>query len=405
MKNYQSSITRIATLAVCFFTIQTLNAQWPQWRGPMRDGSSVETNLLKTWPVDGPKLVWVSDTVGEGFSSATVQDKVIYTTGKRDSVEIMTALDLNGKIIWQKEFGKALKKDWPESRSTPTLYKNKLYALTAAGDMACLDSKTGSIVWAFSIYKKFDGVSTYNGFGESPLVVDDKVILSPCGKKTTLVALNSATGETIWSSESIADTNLYVSPVLVQNKDKKLIVTNVQNHVLAVDINSGKIVWKEKASLSMVPLPFGNQIYFSGTNGGKMLKISDDLSNLNFQWSDTIKTGNFGGTVRLGNRIYGVYDKGITGIFCLDWKSGKTLSFNKLIGPANLLAADGMIYSYEDRNGHVSLLKPTDNSIDMVSSFKVKLGKGPNIAHMVIADGILYIRHGKYLMAYDIKHL
>ena len=70
---------------------------------------------------------------------------------------------------------------------------------------------------------------------------------------------------------------------------------------------------------------------------------------------------------------------------------------------ANLLAADGMIYSYEDKRGRVSLLKPTDNNIDIVGSFKVKLGKGPHLAHMSIGNGILFVRHGDALMAYDIK--
>jgi len=88
----------------------------------MRDGVSKEVNLLKVWPAEGPKLVWSVDTVGDGFSSTAIQDQMVYTTGKRDSVEILTALDLKGNVIWQKVFGLASQeKEWPQSRCTPTV--------------------------------------------------------------------------------------------------------------------------------------------------------------------------------------------------------------------------------------------------------------------------------------------
>jgi outer membrane protein assembly factor BamB len=393
------------TLA-CLITLQTATAQWPQWRGPNRDGFCAETNLLKTWPAEGPKLLWATDSIiGDGFSSAIIQDKTIYTTGKKDSIEVISALDLNGNLLWQKEFGKAIKADWPESRSTPTFYKNKLYALTNTGDMSCLDAKTGALVWKINLRDKFEGVSTFNGFGESPLVVDDKVVLSPCGKKTTLVALNSANGETLWTSESVADTNNYVSPVLIESKDKKLVVTSVKKNMVAVDLYTGKIVWKKEAYSALVPLPDKKQIYFSSFMGGKMVRLNEDLSGADVQWTDTMKASYMGGSVRLGNQIFSTFDNNKSGIFSLNWETGTMISLNKEIKPASLLAADGMIYSYEDRSGKISLLKPNDNSIDLVSSFKVMKGKGPNLAHMSVANGMLFVRHGKHLVAYDIKHL
>jgi outer membrane protein assembly factor BamB len=405
MKTNPGNYLKFILFVTGILTVSLVQAQWNQWRGPLRDGSSTETHLLKKWPDEGPKLAWVSDTVGEGFSSAICDNKVIYTTGKRDSIEYITAIDLKGKMIWQKEIGKALKKDWPESRSTPTLYKNHLYAVTAFGDVSCIDSRNGSMVWKINIKEKFDGVSSFNGFGESLLVFDDKVILSPCGKKTTLAALNCKNGETLWSSESVGDTNIYVSPVLVQGKGKKLILTSTQEYILALDAGDGKIVWKEKASTTAVPLPGINQVYFSGYRGGRMVKINEDLNKFDIQWTDTLKSCFMGGTVRIGNNIFGTLDRPGKGMFCIDWETGKLLAFYKDINSACLLAADGMIYSLEDRNGRVCLFKPSQNSIDLVSSFKFKYGKGPNIAHMSIANGLLFIRHGKYLMAYDIKEM
>ena len=409
MKEYQIYYVRKVAIIACLIINQFIYAQWPQWRGPMRDGSSVETNLLKVWPADGPKLLWSSNIIGDGFSTAIIQDNVIFVTGKRDSIEVISAVDLKGRLIWQKEVGKASSKnDWGES-STPALYKGKLYAVTIPGEIYCVDSKTGLLNWKISIPNKFGGISNSNFvnkfFSESPLVVDDKVIITPGGKNTTLVALNSATGETIWTSESLDDESTYSSPVLVQNTDKKLIVTNTKNYLLAVDLSSGKIVWKEMifSTVGSIPVQVNKQVYFSSYDyGSKMLNISDDLTSFHFQWSDTLRNALWGGAVKLGNRIYRTNGNG-EGIYGLDWEKGKQLFFNKGIGEANLLAADGMIYSYEVM-GRVSLLKPTDNNIKIVSAFKVKLGNGPNLAHMSIGNGILFIRHGNALMAYDIKH-
>ena len=381
-----------------------LQAQWPQWRGPMRNGVSTETHLLKSWPAEGPQLVWSCDAIGDGYSSAIIQDKIIYVSGMKDSAVLITALDLKGTFIWQKEIGENIGHyDWGES-STPTLYQGKLYTLTIPGELCCVDAKTGDLDWEINIPDKFGGVSNSyyvnKNFCESPLVEDDQVIVTPGGLNTTMVALNRVTGETIWTSECIGDETSYVSPVLVQGKDKKFIATMTKDHLLVADFNSGAIVWKaRKSPESFVPLPLHNQIYFPSC---MMLNISDDLKDFKSLWSDTSQIKNWGGAVNIGNRIFGTYEQS-SGIFCLDWDTGKQLALNKGIRGANLLAADGMIYSYEEKGGRVSLLKPTDNNIEIISSFKVKLGKGIHLAHMSIGNGILFVRHGDILMAYDIK--
>ena len=387
----------ISLVIVLFVSNSTVNAQWPQWRGPKRDGFSTEINLLKSWPTEGPKLLWSCNTIGDGYSSAVIQDERIYITGKRDTTRIMTAMDLSGKMIWERKIGDVNDPNDLGECSTPTLYKDKLYTFTKPGNLYCVDARTGAVDWAVNIPDKFGEDSHVC---ESPLVVDNKVIVSPLGEKTTLTALNSVTGETIWKSEHIADKTAYVSPILVQGKDKRLIVTNAREHIFAADLDTGKIVWQEKiSSETFVPLPDNNQIYFPSC---MMLNIGPDLDSFNIQWRDTLKRKMFGGAVKLGSRLFGTYEEK-PGIFCLDWQTGKQLAINNEIKGATLLAADGMIYSYEENSGRVSLLKPTDKSIDIVGSFKVKSGEGPHLAHMSIGNGILFIRHGNTLMAYDIK--
>jgi hypothetical protein len=132
-----------------------------------------------------------------------------------------------------------------------------------------------------------------------------------------------------------------------------------------------------------------------------MLGISEDLSSFHFLWSDTLRNAQWGGAVKLDNRIYRTNGTGKGGLYGFDWDKGRMLFLNKGIGEANLLAADGMIYSY-DQNGRVSLIKPTENNIQIVGTFKIKNG-GLNLAHMSLGNGILFIRNGSVLMAYDVK--
>jgi outer membrane protein assembly factor BamB len=407
-KNNFINLRLIIVLVLLNSTVNTFS-QWPQWRGPLRDAISKETNLLKVWPAEGPKLLWSVDTVGDGFSSTAIQDQMVYTTGKRDSVEILTALDLNGNIKWQKPIGRISQaKDWPQSRCTPTVYKNKVYAVTVFGDIACLDCKSGIADWKMAAFEKFEGKG-YNleagGIAESPLIVDDKLIITPGGKRTTMVALNRLTGKTIWTSESIDDTTAFTSPVLFPVKNKKVIFMSTKKYGLIVDSNTGKIIWKEKdfSGDPLVPLMINNQVYFPGAykKGGKFCSWDDGLSKRSVIWKDTISANPLGGAVLLNDKI--IISGNSRGLTSLDIKTGDILSQYDRIGYCNLLVADNMLYCFEDRTGEVSLFRMNGNSFELVSSFKITKGSGPRIAHMAIANGLLFIRHGKVLMAYDLK--
>ncbi len=373
----------------------------------MRDGISKEANLLKTWPAEGPRLVWSSDAVGDGFSSAAIQNQTVYTTGKKDSVEILTALDLKGNIKWQKEFGRASHdKDWPQSRCTPTVYKNKVYAMTVYGDIACIDSKSGNIDWKMQAFEKF-GSKGYDaaahGIAESPLVIDDKVIFTPGGDNTTMVALNRLNGNTIWTSESIHDSTGFTSPVLFPANNKKTIFTSTQKNDLIVDYNTGKIIWTDKTISGFIPVVNKNQIYYTGVykKGGTLCSWNGEVNKRYVVWQDTVSANMIGGAVLYKDQIF--VSGNSRGLLCIDYNTGKVLSHYDKISYCTLLVADDMLYCYEDKSGKVFLFKINGNNIEPVSSFKVNLGTGPRIAHMAISEGILYIRHGNVLMAYDLK--
>ncbi len=390
----------------CLLSVNNTFAQWPQWRGPMRDGICTETNLLKVWPIDGPKLLWSADSVGDGFSSTAIQNQMVYTIGKRDSVEILTALDLNGNVKWEKPFGRASKdNEWPQSRTTPTVYKNKVYAISVLGDVACFDCKTGNIDWKIAAYDKFSGMGdnlVLNGTAESPLLFDDKMIITPCGNATTMVALNRLTGETIWKSASINDTTSFSSPVLLSIDNKKAIFTSTRKYDLIIDGNTGEISWKDLHIPGTIPLVNKNQIYSTGEfNHGTLCSWNDDWTKRSVVWTDSVNVNFMGGAVLFNDKI--VVSGSEKGIFCLDMKTGKTLSCYDKMNACNFLVADNMLYSYEDKIGRLCLFRMNGNNLELVSSFKITLGNGPRLAHLAIANGVLFVRRGEVLMAYDIK--
>jgi outer membrane protein assembly factor BamB len=396
-------------VVVCLLAILFVNnafAQWPQWRGPLRDGMCTETNLLKIWPVDGPKLLWSVNSVGDGFSSTAIEDQMIYTIGKRDSVEILTALDLNGNLKWQKAIGPASKdKEFPQSRTTPTVYKNKVYAITVLGDAACFDCQTGNTVWKMAAFKKFIGAGenpVLNGTAESPLLFDDKMIITPCGNNTTMVAINCLTGETIWQTESLQDSTSFSSPILISVNNNKAIFRPTLKHDLIDDGSTGKIIWKERRIPGTIPLVMNNQIFFTGEfSPGTLCSWNNEWNQRSIVWTDSVKGNFMGGAILFDGKI--VMSSLIKGIYCLDPKTGKILSSYEPMTACNFLFADNMLYTYEDKMGRLALFKMNGNDLQLVSSFKITEGKGPRLAHLAIANGVLFVRRGEVLMAYDIK--
>ena len=393
-------------LAVSCTTKDSPSNGWNQWRGPNRDGISLEKKLLKVWPVEGPVLAWSVDSIGEGFSSATVCGQTVFTTGKRDSLEMLTAINHNdGSVLWTGIVGRASKKkDWPQSRCTPTVYKGKVYASAISGDLTCFDCETGKIEWSKSVYDIYDGQEKDEAT-ESPLVFDDKIIVTPCGEKTTMVALNRLNGEVIWETESIGDTASYASPVFIETPVRKAIFASTRNFDLLVDGNTGEIIMKEPHISGMVPQVMGNEIYFTGQykQGGSLYKYSEDLSERNLVWNDTVSAFPIGGCVPYQNKI--LVSGFRKGIFCIDKVSGNVVSVYDDMNGCNFTLADDMIYTFENRKGNVGLFTMDADTLQMVSQFKINQGKGAQIAHLSISNGLLLVRRGEVLMAYQIKQL
>lgn len=197
-------------------SIQIVNAQKiSEWREANRTGVSSETGLLKSWPAEGPKLLWTNLELQKGNSSVSFGENIIYTTGTKDGNDVLYALDINGKLLWQTVTGRAWTQSYPESRATPTVEGNKVYTTSGLGELACIDGITGKVIWTYKGSELNKGTYGMWGIAESLLIDGDKLYFSPGGPETMTIALNKTTGAVLWKSASLNDKPGYGSPILV----------------------------------------------------------------------------------------------------------------------------------------------------------------------------------------------
>src|SRR5262245_29655284 len=164
--------TLIFSLAMAMFAGgQTMpGVDWPQWRGPDRNGLSRESGLLKQWPASGPPQVWSTTNLGAGYGSISISGDRIFVQGMKGRDSTVTSLSRSdGKQLWSKTLGPAVSNEQgPGPRSTPTVDADRVYVLTENGDLACLRIADGTLVWTRNILKDFGAQNIPWLISESP---------------------------------------------------------------------------------------------------------------------------------------------------------------------------------------------------------------------------------------------
>ncbi|MFN7830247.1 MAG: PQQ-binding-like beta-propeller repeat protein, partial [Armatimonadota bacterium] len=227
--------TRLMMLALgvvaCGLGTAAVADDYAQWRGPRRDGVSLEKNIAASWPAGGPKLLWQIKDAGFGYGSVSVAGERVVSigsTGKTDEYVQARALK-DGKLLWQTRIGKVGNPDqqpnYPGARTTPTVVGTSVYALGSDGDLACLDTVSGKVVWQKNLQRDFGGKLGIWAYSESPLIDGDKVIVTPGGADATVVALDRKTGAVIWKcAVPGADVAGYASAMLMESGGSKQVV-------------------------------------------------------------------------------------------------------------------------------------------------------------------------------------
>ncbi|GHT08854.1 polyvinylalcohol dehydrogenase [Bacteroidia bacterium] len=377
-----------------------------QWRGD-RTGIYKETGLQKSWAAEGPALLWNYDGLGEGHSSVAISSGKILITGMTDGNGYLYVFDLTGKLLNKKEYGKEWHESYNGTRGTITANEGKLYLISGFGDILCFNENNLDIVWKKNIMSDFGGSNIRWGICESPLIVGEKLIVSPGGKEHNIVALNKNTGALIWSCPGDGDLSAYCSPLYVSDQQAPQVVTMMAKHIVGVDVATGKKLWSyENVNRTDVHpnIPvYGDNMLLCTSGYGKgsvMLRLIDGGRNVEKVWDSPLLDSRIGAMVKIGNYAYGSGDMNRFW-FCVDWKTGEQKYKENTLPIGNLIAADGMLYCYSDR-GDFALVKATPEKFDIVSKFPITLGTDQHWAHPVIYKGTLYVRHGNTLMAYKI---
>jgi len=395
-------------------------ADWPQWRGPERNGVSKETGLLQEWPAGGPKLLWQVKDIGDGYSTpAVVGDRLYLISNKgmdNEFVHCLSAAD--GKEIWNTTIGKVGRNDgpqYPAARSTPTTDGSRLFALGSDGDLACLETASGKIVWKKNLREDFAGNFGKWAYAESPLVDGDAIVCTPGGAEATLVKLNKASGETIWKGVVPEGDNAgYASIIIVEAAGVKQYVQFLENGLVGLDAKTGKFLWRydktAQSSPANIPTPVAREslVYSASNRGGAglvQLKGGTNAIDAEQVYATPRLPSSIGGAVLVDGNLYGTNSQGLV---CADFATGDVKWQDRSIGAASLLAADGRLYLHGE-NGDVALVELTPEGYREKGKFtppEIQPRGRVNSkawAYPVVANGKLYIRDLGVVWCYEVS--
>ena len=414
MKNYFLLVV-LAVLTPMMLKAQTNS----QWRGDNRDGVYNETGLLKVWPEGGPQLLWSFEGLGSGYTSVAIANEKIYVTGMEDDNLNLFVFNLSGQLLTKKTVGKEWNRQYPGTRNSVVVNDGKLYIGNSLGQLICLDERTLNQIWMKDGLNDFDGRNIMFGVTENPLIVGDKIFLTPGGVTNNMVALNKNTGALIWSSTGTRTESTYTSPLYIGNYSVPMVITYMaaaqraprgtphDNKIVAFNANTGELIWSHSQPSGNTinpntPIYHDGHIFSStGYGGGSwLLKLTNGGRGIEQVWHNPADNQHHG-PVKVGDYIYTTGHNN-RGFYCIDWKTGETKYMENNHPAASMVYADGMIYAYDDRGG-MSLIRPNTEKFDVVSKFQIILGTEQHWAHPVIHNGVMYIRHGDALMAYKVK--
>lgn len=385
---------------------------WPQWRGPRRDGISDEKDLLESWPEGGPKLLWKIDGLGTGWSCPIIVGRRIYITGDVGSDLVIFALDLNGQLQWKVKNGRNWKNPYPGARACCVFSEGRLYNMNAHGRVACLDAATGRKLWAVNILERFDAKNITWALSECLLVDGRNLIVTPGGKKALMAALDKRTGLTVWTTEPLGDDRTsHCSPILFRHAGRRLITSCSSAHGFGVDADTGKLLWtvplKNPHGVNTSTPVYGSGIVYYVTpyaEMGRAYRLVTDDQDVTAEhiWTSGLDTVT-GGAVLVDDTLYSAGYRESRWWFGTDWQTGKTKCELKDFTTGAAIYADGRLYCLDEK-GFAGLFKPGPTSLEVVGRFALVTEKVRDAwTHPVLHDGRLYLRYHDTLFCYDVK--
>ena len=403
-------LSRSAT--VCLASILLLawpsSGEWPQWRGPARDGISTETGLLTSWPAAGPPLVWKTRGLGEGFSSFSVSDGRLFTQGQRNGTQYVIALDeQTGEKLWEIPNGESFhERRAGGPRGTPTIEGGRVYAVAANGNLTCLQAADGKRIWNTKLLDRFGARNIKWGISESPLIDGNRLIVNPGGKGASVVALDKNNGNVIWKSQS--DRAGYSSAVAADIAGIRQYIVLTGNGVLGLRAGDGGILWRydeisNRTANVATPIVKGDSVFVSTDYGTGCALLKIEAAGAGIRASEVYfnrdMRNHYGTSVLVGEYLYGFSSSILT---CMNFSTGKVAWKDRSVGKGQVAYADGKLYIFSE-DGVVGLAEATPEAYRELSRFEIEHGDVRTWTQPVIANGKLYLRDQDTLSSYNIQ--
>lgn len=385
-------------------SLTALAADWPQWRGPNRDGISSETGLAASWPSNGPPLVWKIKGLGQGYSSLAISKGRIYTQGQRDGKEWVIALDAkNGNKLWEVPTGNPYSNDRGDGpRGTPTVDGDRVYAINGTGILVSLDAATGKVNWKQNFIEDYGGSVPHWGYSESPLIDGNRLIVMPGGRGASIVSLDKVTGKVQWKAGS--DSAGYSSAIVANVGDGRQVIALSAQGAIGVQENTGEVLWRydkvsNRTANIATPIYHNGSVFVStayGT-GAALLKVGP--KNMTEAYFNRDMMNHYSSSVLMNNTLYG-FSNAI--LMAMDFDTGKVLWRDRSVGKGSVIFAQGNIYALGE-DGVMGLVRADRDKYQEISRFSFEKGRLPTWSPPVISDAKLYLRDQDNLYCHDIK--
>jgi outer membrane protein assembly factor BamB len=382
-------------------------ADWPEWRGPHRDG--ILTGEPNSWP-EKLNLKWKIE-VGLGHASPILAGGSIYVLARQGEQEVALAIDpVTGKVRWRQQYAAPYKMNpaatphGPGPKSTPLYANGRLYTFGITESLSCFDAETGKLVWRKDLAQSPDF-----GAAMSPILDNGLLIVHVGGTKTgALTAYDASTGAVKWSWDG--DSPAYASPIVAEIGGVRQVVTQSRQNIIGVAAANGKLLWKIPFTTSyeqniVTPVMYRNTLIFSGLDKGVFavrLSHSGDRWTPETVWQNKDASMYMNSPVIEGDLLIGFSHLKKGQLFCLDARTGATLWTGPPRGGDNaaILASASTLFSLNSE-GQLLIAKPTAKSLGEVRRYDV--ADSSTYAHPVVLDDGFLVKDVKTLARWSVN--
>ncbi|HYG73387.1 MAG TPA: PQQ-binding-like beta-propeller repeat protein [Planctomycetota bacterium] len=379
-------------------------ADWPQYRGPNRDGTSSESGWSAVWPKEGPRQLWKAN-VGTGSSPVTVSAGKVFTMGNSDGQDHVFCLDsANGKILWKHSYASERFDQMHEGgpASAPSVDGNLVYTMGRSGEVLCLDAATGQVKWSLNVVKEFKAELPFFAYTISPLVLGSKLIVITGAKGASTVALDKENGKVLWKSGD--DPAAYASPVpFPEGKQTHVAIFNGAG-LLILNVETGAEVarhpWDTPSPMNSrvnaaSPVVTGTRAFIGSSYGMGCALVEFDLAagKAKAVWQNDELTTQYNSALYYNKHLYGFHSHGQNDgsgeLRCVNVADGKVLWSRKNPGLGSLICCGGKLIILT-RGGELITAEASPEDYKELARVQITGSLCRN--EPTLSDGKLYVR-------------